>query len=195
MVKNPGLYLCAFFLSILVLLGCQPEMADQAEPSATTQLPQQPTVVSKPTEVRPSEIPAAKPTATVTAETIEIPSGNTPESQGGTADREEELVELAREDLSRWLGVPAKEINTVSVEAVQWPNASLGCPLPGVIYAEVLTPGFKIILVGQGEEYEYHSDYSQDRIIYCDADGRVRLPAFPIVPGEIDDGIPWVPVD
>ncbi|MBI2919133.1 MAG: hypothetical protein HYY01_14255 [Chloroflexi bacterium] len=41
---------------------------------------------------------------------------------------------------------------------MRWPDASLGCPQPGVAYAQVATPGYRIILTSGGKEHHYHSD-------------------------------------
>jgi hypothetical protein len=46
----------------------------------------------------------------------------------------------------------------VRVEAVEWPDTSLGCPKPGEFYAQVITPGYLIVLAVDGEEIEYHAD-------------------------------------
>jgi hypothetical protein len=73
-----------------------------------------------------------------------------------------------------------------------WPDASLGCPLPGMTYAQVLTPGHRVILATGGRTYEYHTD-NHDRIILCTEDERPSLPLIPVKPGEIQDGKPWMP--
>lgn len=95
--------------------------------------------------------------------------------QGGTGESTVEseqlsrLVGLAKNDLARRLGVGVEEVTLVSTEAVEWPNASLGNPQPGVVYAQVITPGYKIILSVRGREYEYHSD--QERVVLVEHDG------------------------
>ncbi|MFQ6001453.1 MAG: hypothetical protein ACE5LG_07255 [Anaerolineae bacterium] len=79
------------------------------------------------------------------------------------------LVDLAKGDLARRLGVRVEEVTLVSAEAVEWPDASLGNPQPGMVYAQVITPGYKIILSAGGQEYEYHSD--QERVVLVEHDG------------------------
>jgi len=71
-----------------------------------------------------------------------------------------QVVRLAVEALSKKLGVAEKEIDVKSVEAAEWRDASLGCPEQGKMYAQVITPGFRIILSAGGKDYEYHSSYS-----------------------------------
>ncbi len=70
----------------------------------------------------------------------------------------QEVVRLAKEDLAQRLSVAVDQIQLVSVEAVDWSDTSLGCPQPGMMYAQVITPGFRVILEAGGQRYEYHTD-------------------------------------
>jgi len=69
----------------------------------------------------------------------------------------EHLVEMAKADLARRLGVSPDEIQVQSVEATRFPDASLGVPEPGKSYAQVVTPGYVINLIAAGETYRYHA--------------------------------------
>ena len=71
------------------------------------------------------------------------------------------VVDLAKTDLSEKLNIPAEEIQLVKEEAVDWPDTSLGYPEKGLMYAQVITPGFRITLKAQDKLYEYHSDYKR----------------------------------
>jgi len=53
----------------------------------------------------------------------------------------------AIEILAEWLGVPATQLLVLAAEAVTWPDACLGVTWPGVACAEVITPGFRVLLV------------------------------------------------
>jgi len=79
----------------------------------------------------------------------------------------EQAQQAALEDLVRRLGVDAARVKVVSAEAVTWSDASLGCPQPGQMYAQVLTPGYRILLEVDGERYAYHG--SKTRIDLCPA--------------------------
>ena len=57
----------------------------------------------------------------------------------------------------------------MSAEAVEWPDASLGNPQPGMVYAQVVTPGYKIILSARGQQYEYHSEH--ERLVLVEHNG------------------------
>ncbi|MEV6282958.1 hypothetical protein [Kribbella sp. NPDC051770] len=65
--------------------------------------------------------------------------------------------EQAKTDLAERLGVFVDEITLVSAEEVTWPDSSLGCPEPGMMYAQVLTSGSRIVLTAGGRTYEYHA--------------------------------------
>ena len=71
------------------------------------------------------------------------------------------VVDLAKTDLSQRLNIPIGDIKLVKEEAVDWPDASLAYPEEGMMYTQVITPGFRIILKAQDKLYEYHSDYKR----------------------------------
>jgi hypothetical protein len=56
------------------------------------------------------------------------------------------------------------------VEAVDWSDTSLGCPEPGMAYAQVITPGYLIVLGAAGQTYEYHTD-EHSSVVLCRGDG------------------------
>lgn len=97
-------------------------------------------------------------------------------------------------DLSNRLKISEDRIEVVSVEAVEWPDGSIGCPLPGFQYTQAIVPGYRIVLQANGETYTYHTDDTQDRAVLCGEDGMPALP--PLLDGEgPTDGDPWIPVD
>jgi hypothetical protein len=78
-------------------------------------------------------------------------------------ERAQKVVAQARADLAARENVSADEVEVVRVEAVDWPDASLGCPEPGMMYAQVITPGWRIVLRVGSREAIYHTD--QRRVI------------------------------
>lgn len=75
-------------------------------------------------------------------------------------------IELAKKDFSQRTGISWSLISTKSAEAVDWPDTSLGCPEPDKMYAQVITPGYRIILTDGSTELEYHAD-QHGRIVLC----------------------------
>lgn len=75
-------------------------------------------------------------------------------------------VEASRKDLAKRLDVPVEEVSVLQVEPVEWSDSSLGCPEPGKMYAQVITPGYRVMLKAKSRTYEYHTDQG-DNVILC----------------------------
>lgn len=104
---------------------------------------------------------------------------------------QDDIIRLAISDLAARLSIDPELVHIISAESTLWPDSSLGCPQPGEAYAQVLTEGVLIQLEADDQIYEYHTDTGA-QLILCDVS---NLPTFPVTPGEIDDGKPWMPVD
>ena len=75
------------------------------------------------------------------------------------------LAEQARADLAKKLGVEKDAVTINFFRPAEWPDASLGCPAEGQVYAQQLTKGFTIELASAGKNYEYHSD--MNHVVPC----------------------------
>ncbi len=73
----------------------------------------------------------------------------------------ESLLRLARADLAQRLGVSAGDVTVVSISARDFSDASMGVPQAGQMYAQVITPGYVIVLAVHGQEYTYHGSGSR----------------------------------
>ncbi|HSM70960.1 MAG TPA: hypothetical protein VK851_05405 [Anaerolineales bacterium] len=135
--------------------------------------------------------PAAPPAQEVLSTPLISQGDNTAELSTPLPDNVQILIETAKADLVQRLSLPPPEINLVTAIEVTWPDSSLGCPQPGVEYAQVLTEGFLINLEANGNIHEYHADTS-GQIVSCEDPG---VPIIPVTPDDIQDGIPWVPVN
>ncbi len=89
-------------------------------------------------------------------------------------------MEHARIDLAERLGTQPDVVEVVTVEAVTWPDGSLGCPQPGMAYTEMLVEGLRIQLAHDGTIYFYHSGGSEPPF-FCDQ------------PATLDDITPYLP--
>lgn len=104
-------------------------------------------------------------------------------------------TERAIQVLAAGLGLDAEDIALGEIESVDWADTSLGCPLPGMAYAEVITAGYRVTLTASGVEYAVHLDTLGTAIV-CSPDGNPLPGSIPILPGErIMDGQPWMPVN
>jgi len=118
----------------------------------------------------------------------------TPPANPGATEPALDFEERARIALATGLDIAPGTIRVVSTERVDWPDAGLGCPQPGLAYAQVITPGYRLTLQSGDETYTVHTDL-EGRAVVCTAEGIPAIPSIPVTPGEIDDGQPWMPVD
>ncbi len=66
--------------------------------------------------------------------------------------------EAARKQLAAGLGVDMAQIRVVSDAEVEWPDSCLGVSQPGLMCAQMVTPGHLIVLSVGGVQYEYHTN-------------------------------------
>ena len=116
-----------------------------------------------------SPLPDSSPLAPVESPLVGPPQGDVPEK----GDQEnlravDQLAEMARDDLANELGVDAKDIELVEVESVDWANSSLGCPQEGMMYLQVITPGYRLTLEVDGQQHVYHTDGGK-YVVRCEA--------------------------
>ena len=70
----------------------------------------------------------------------------------------------AMQALNQATSIPEDEIIVISIELVQWPDSCLGLARPTEMCAEVITPGWIIILEADDKNYEFHTDLSGENI-------------------------------
>ena len=125
-------------------------------------------MIAQPTPTEPAPTPTrtppltSTPTFTPTPGPTRTPTPTPAPSDSGLA------AAAARALAAAALGVPAAQIALESVEQIDWPNPSLGCPQPGVMHAQVIVPGWLIVVHHNGRSYEYHADAPGDRVVTCD---------------------------
>jgi hypothetical protein len=69
----------------------------------------------------------------------------------------ESVVEAALADAMRRTGLARDAIRVLGAEAVTWPDGSLGCPEPGMMYTQALVPGYRVRLEARGAVLDYHA--------------------------------------
>lgn len=92
---------------------------------------------------------------------------------------QDEAIALAKRTLSERLDIDEASIEVVWVERVTWPDASLGCPEKGKVYAQVLIPGYRVLLRVGEDEHDVH--IGDGRAVVCEQ-GQ-SLPLMDEVPG------------
>ena len=59
------------------------------------------------------------------------------------------------------------DFSLISTEGKQWSDASLGCPREGFGYAQVITPGYKLIFELEGVSYPVHTNEDGSHMVIC----------------------------
>lgn len=66
------------------------------------------------------------------------------------------IVADAIADLRSTLGDADAPVEVVTVEEVDWPDGSIGCPVPGMRYTQAVVNGTRIVLRHDDVEFTYH---------------------------------------
>lgn len=85
-----------------------------------------------------------------------------------------QAIELARQTLARQNDFPAKNLEVESANVVQWPDTSLGCPQPGMMYAQVITPGYQVTFMNTASGKTYFVHTGAGRAIVCEKTASTR---------------------
>ncbi len=180
LMKGLGLLLLA-----ALVVGCEGETVtlEALTSPLGTSLSRSPISTPGP-EASPTRPPAparddALPSPTSPASPIETPQprltptaprpGQTPplETRPTRPPQAQDAVEAARAFLADHLEVPVAQIQLLYVEPQTWPDAGLGCPEPGQAYAQVVTPGYRLVLQVGTRQYEVHTDRSAKHVVLC----------------------------
>jgi hypothetical protein len=87
------------------------------------------------------------------------PATDTPANLAGTAVAiPEQVMSDAQTRLSEALGIPVESIQIDRVEDAEWADACLELAQEGENCAQVITPGYLIVLTVDGQNYEIHTN-------------------------------------
>jgi hypothetical protein len=65
---------------------------------------------------------------------------------------------LAQQQMAAHLGVRAEDVEIISSEQVEWPDACLSLGGAAESCAQVVTPGWRVVVNVNGQPYEIHTD-------------------------------------
>jgi len=128
---------------------------------------------------------AASPAASPTASTQSPPStssgqppslglsGSQPVLEPGGSVPSPSVVDLPASviapivaDAARRAGVPVDQVTVIYAHAQTFPDGSLGCPLPGMAYPQIVTDGYRVVVEAGGVQYDYRGTGGAFR--WCD---------------------------
>jgi len=123
------------------------------------------------TPMSESPIETQTPSASIPALTspVESPVSASEQAAG------EEIAAALKPDLADKLGVDVKTLHLVSMKAVEWRDASLGCPQPDEMYAQVITPGWQFIFEDEaGNTYDVRAPQGGKSFVVCEDGAQPR---------------------
>lgn len=69
----------------------------------------------------------------------------------------DELVSAASDIVRAQLGEKVAALRVVEAREVNWASGALGCPNPGSIYVDVVTPGYLVVIEADGRTFHLHA--------------------------------------
>jgi hypothetical protein len=116
--------------------------------------------------------PPAAPTTSTTVATTSPPPASPASPVPGQLPRSssnpdaQAASDAALADAAAHLGVSRADLTLEQIDAREWGDSSLGCPRPGLLYSQVVTPGFLIVVTSGTKVLEYHAD-ARGRVVLC----------------------------
>jgi hypothetical protein len=122
---------------------------------------------------------APPPSPASSAQPTRVPITPAPPSvPPGSADGAvpEPVIAAAVADAAGRAGVDPGTVTVLSAESRLWPSGALGCPQPGFLYTDVITPGYRVVVEAGGRRFDYRAA--------ARGDGAVRWCERPPLDGE-----------
>jgi hypothetical protein len=85
-------------------------------------------------------------------------------SPAGSNDLPASVLDPVVAEVARLASVPIDQVIVVSAEDVTFPDGSLGCPQPGMVYTQALVDGYKIVAEAGGKTYDFRGTGSTFRL-------------------------------
>jgi hypothetical protein len=146
----------AGFIAVAVLLAS----CGGGEASVTTGAETMPSSVPSTPVPAESTMPPEPPTSSTESSEDSVPESSESTAPNSATGSEGEgvpiaLLEPVLIDAAARSGVEVGEVTVMSAELRNWPDGSLGCPAPGMMYTQVITPGYRVLIEAAGEQLDY----------------------------------------
>ncbi len=83
---------------------------------------------------------------------------------------EARVVEKLRPLVAEDLGVDSESLVVASIRQRSWSDTSLGCPEPGMVYAQVIVEGWQVVFQdSDGETYDVHTPSDPEDFVICES--------------------------
>jgi hypothetical protein len=140
----------------------------------------------------PQESLTEDPTAVLPENPIQLASTPETTDMPSHPSSAEKFIQLAKRDLAGRLTIDIANISLIEAVEMTWPNAALGCPSPGKVYATVRVPGYRVKLEANGTEYIYNTDLTGQVILCPEVNFDENIP--PVTPDQTQSVNPGVPI-
>ncbi len=131
--------LAAAVVAALAVAACGGDDADSA--ATSTEAPVQgDTTIPDRADREPPSLPERVPTETDPTVTGEVP---------------DEFLTPVIEDAATLAGVDPADVTVVTAQEVVWPDGSLGCAEPGVVYTQAQIQGYWVVVEVNGVGFDY----------------------------------------
>lgn len=104
---------------------------------------------------RSPDAAAVSPDVAGSLEPASLQPSPAPTASPGPFDLPATVVDPVVADIARLAALPVDQVTVRSAEVITFPDAGLGCPVPGMIYTQVQVDGYKIVAVAAGTTYDY----------------------------------------
>jgi len=126
----------------------QPPAGPAADSEASRSATERPTSDQVPSGISPrSKQPRRVPQSTELL--VDIPATN--------VELPPQLRARVIADAARRAGVSEGEVVVRGAEAIQFPDGSLGCPQPGMMYTQMVVPGYRVVVQAGGKTFDYRA--------------------------------------
>ncbi len=174
-MTHPPLVISLALATALFMTACAPSTSQQPR-AVTTTAPivesaapsaaqadlaaVEPTAV-EPTEAEPTAIealpasPLRRPVAPVAQQSPLRPQIPPPTPSGVTGEAPQALLDAILDDAAQQTGLDRSALIIVQDQAVVWPDGSLGCPQPGMMYTMALVDGYHVLVQAGDQLLDY----------------------------------------
>lgn len=148
---------------------------------------------SEPAQLNPQKISTDGPSIDLPENPIQL--AGTPEATDMTSNPilVDKFIQIAKQDLADRLKIDLDQFSLIEAVEMNWPDAALGCPSPGKVYAQGRVPGYRVRLEVNGVRYSYHMDQTGQYVLCPELNPDKDVPNS-VTPGQTQSVDPGVPI-
>lgn len=110
-----------------------------------------------PSSSEPTEPTESAPTPSLSVSGVPAPSSAAPAPGDPGAILPAELLERVLADAASRTGLPRAQVNVTNAVRQSWNDGALGCPEPGMVYVQVVSEGYQIMVSAGDQILDYRT--------------------------------------